>query len=118
MTDEEGVMTSNGSLVAVLVSPDEFEAWRETLAIKADAAFMDEVRKGRAAPKKGMAKLYSIETLSGMKETEGSLRVPDDVVALIRSLHLGFKAQNKGGASMDTWRWRGRQGAEGQAFGT
>ena len=28
-----------------------------------------------------------------MKETERRLRVPDDVVALIRSLHLGFKAQ-------------------------
>ena len=79
--------------MAVLVNPDEFEGWREAVAIKADAAFMDEVRKGRAAPKKGMAKLYSIETLSGMKETERRLRVPDVVVALIRSLHLGFKAQ-------------------------
>jgi antitoxin YefM len=62
-TDEEVVITRNGSPVAVLVSPDEFEGWKETVAIKADAALMDEIRKGRAALKKGKTKLYSLEEL-------------------------------------------------------
>ena len=62
-TDEEVVITRNGSPVAVLISPDEFDGWKETVAIKADAALMDEIRKGRAALKKGKAKLYSLEEL-------------------------------------------------------
>ena len=35
-TDAEFVITKNGRPAAVLVSPDEFEGWRETIAIKAD----------------------------------------------------------------------------------
>lgn len=35
-TDEEVVITKNGSPAAVLVSPDEFESWRETIAIRFD----------------------------------------------------------------------------------
>jgi len=62
-TDEEVVITRNGSPVAVLISPDEFDGWKETVAIKADAALMDEIRKGRVALKKGKAKLYSLEEL-------------------------------------------------------
>lgn len=33
LTDDEVVITKNGSPVAVLVSPDEFESWKETAAI-------------------------------------------------------------------------------------
>lgn len=32
-TDEEVIVTKNGVPAAVLVSPDEFESWRETMAI-------------------------------------------------------------------------------------
>jgi hypothetical protein len=46
LTDEEGVMTSNGSLVAVLVSPDEFEAWRERYPSRPMLLFMDDSEQG------------------------------------------------------------------------
>lgn len=62
-TDEEVVITKNGSPVAVLVSPDEFEAWKETVAIRSDPAFMDEIKKGLTALKKGKAKIYTLEEL-------------------------------------------------------
>ena len=62
-TDEEVVITKNGSPVAVLISPDEFEGWKETLAIRYDAEFMGEVKKGLALLKKRKAKLYTLEEL-------------------------------------------------------
>ncbi|MBI5195249.1 MAG: type II toxin-antitoxin system Phd/YefM family antitoxin [Nitrospirae bacterium] len=62
-TDEEVVITKNGSPAAVLVSPDEFEGWKETVAIRSDAVFMDEIKKGLAALRKGKAKLYTLEEL-------------------------------------------------------
>jgi antitoxin YefM len=62
-TDEEVVITKNGSPVAVLVSPDEFEGWKETETIRADADFMKEIRKGLNALKKGKTKLYTLEEL-------------------------------------------------------
>jgi len=62
-TDEEVIITKNGSPAAVLISPDEFESWRETAAIRSDSAFMDEIKKGLASLKKGKAKLYTLEEL-------------------------------------------------------
>jgi antitoxin YefM len=62
-TDEEVVITKNGSPAAVLVSPDEFESWKETVAIHSDVLFMEEIRKGISALKKGKAKLYTLEEL-------------------------------------------------------
>jgi prevent-host-death family protein len=62
-TDEEVVITKNGSPAAVLVSPDEFEGWKETSAVRSDAGLLDEIRKGAAALKKGRAKLYTLEEL-------------------------------------------------------
>lgn len=62
-TDEEVVITKNGSPVAVLISTDEFEGWKETVAIRSDAAFMNEIKKGIHALKKGKAKLYTLEEL-------------------------------------------------------
>lgn len=62
-TDEEVVITKNGSPAAVLISPDEFEGWKETIAIRSDADFMDEIKKGVNALKKGKAKLYTLEEL-------------------------------------------------------
>ena len=44
-TDEEVVINKNGSPVAVLISPDVFEGWKETVAIRSDAEFMDEIKK-------------------------------------------------------------------------
>ena len=61
-TDEEIVITKNGRPSAVLVSPDEFENWRETADIKSDVDLMNEIRKGLLALKT-KSKLYTLEEL-------------------------------------------------------
>jgi len=62
-TDEEVVITRNGAPAAVLISPDEFEGWKETVAIRSDADLMAGIRKGASDLKKGKAKLYTLEEL-------------------------------------------------------
>jgi prevent-host-death family protein len=62
-TDQEVVITKNGVPVAVLVSPDEFESWRETLAIRLDPEFMSEIREGLAALDEGQSSLYTLQEL-------------------------------------------------------
>ena len=62
-TDQEITITKNGRPVAVLVSPDEFEGWRETLAIHSDSELMKEIKKGLASLKKKKASLYTLEEL-------------------------------------------------------
>ena len=62
-TDQEVVITKNGKPVAVLVSPEEFEGWRETIAIRSDADLMQEIRRGLRALKKNRSDLYSLEEL-------------------------------------------------------
>ena len=62
-TDEEIIITKNGRPVAVLVSPDEFESWRETISVHSDSDLMKEIKKGLAALKKGKASLYTLEEL-------------------------------------------------------
>jgi hypothetical protein len=47
----------------VLVSPEEFEGWKETVEIRSDTAFMDEIKKGLTAFKKGNPNLYTLEEL-------------------------------------------------------
>ena len=44
-SDEEVVITKNGRPAAVLVSPEEFESWKETNAILSDSALMKEIKK-------------------------------------------------------------------------
>jgi len=60
--DEEITITRNGKPVAIIVSPDEFDSWKETLAIRADAELMAEIRRGLEAIKK-KRKLYTLEEL-------------------------------------------------------
>jgi antitoxin YefM len=60
--DEEITITKNGKPVAIIVSPDEFDSWKETLAIRADAELMAEIRRGLEALKK-KRKLYTLEEL-------------------------------------------------------
>ncbi len=62
-TEEEVVITKNGRPVAVLVSPEEFVSWRETIAVMSDQALMEEIRKGLMRMKKKKAKLYTLEEL-------------------------------------------------------
>ena len=61
-TDEEIVITKNGRPAAVLVSPEEFESWKETIAIASSGDLMDEIKHGLAALKK-KGKLYTLEEL-------------------------------------------------------
>jgi antitoxin YefM len=61
-TDEEVVITRNGRPAAVLVSPDEFDSWKETLAVRSDQDLMREIEKGQTLLKK-KSRLYSLEEL-------------------------------------------------------
>ncbi len=62
-TDEEVVITKNGSPAAVLVSPDEFESLKETAAVRSDASLMSEIKKGLKALKDKKARLYTLDEL-------------------------------------------------------
>jgi prevent-host-death family protein len=62
-SDEEIVITKNGSPAAVLISPDEFDSLKETNAIRYDAALTEEIRKGLRALKEKEARLYTLDEL-------------------------------------------------------
>jgi prevent-host-death family protein len=61
-TDEEIVITKNGRPSAVLISPDEYESWKETVLIKSDQELMSEIKRGLTSLKK-KSKLYTLEEL-------------------------------------------------------
>ena len=61
-TDTEVVITKNGRPAAVLVSPDEFDGWKETIKIKSDKELMAEIKKGISALK-NRSKVYTLEEL-------------------------------------------------------
>jgi len=69
--DEEIVITRNGRPAAVLVSPDEYESWKETLAIRSDEDLMLEIRKGLAALKARKARLYTLDELFKQQSAQG-----------------------------------------------
>ncbi len=62
-SDEEIVITRNGSPAAVLISPAEFDSLKENLTVRSDAALMDEIRKGLKALKGKKSGLYTLEEL-------------------------------------------------------
>lgn len=62
-TDEEIVITRNGSPAAVLISPDELESLKETIAVRSDVALMDEIKQGLKALKSKKARLYTLDEL-------------------------------------------------------
>jgi antitoxin YefM len=51
-TDEEVIITKNGTPAAVLISSDEYESWQETLTIRLDKELTAEIQSGLAAFKK------------------------------------------------------------------
>ena len=61
-TDEEIVITKNGRPAAVLVSPEEFDSWKETIAIASSPDLMEEIKQGLVALEK-KRKLYTLEEL-------------------------------------------------------
>jgi antitoxin YefM len=62
-TDEEIVITKNGKPAAVLVSPDEFESWRETNTVRSDPALMEEIRFGLKERREKKTRLYTLDEL-------------------------------------------------------
>lgn len=52
--DEEIMITRNGKPAAFLISPDEFESWKETLAVRNDKDLMKEIRLGLKSKKKSI----------------------------------------------------------------
>jgi antitoxin YefM len=61
--DEEVVITRHGRPAAVLVSPADFESWKETASVRADVDLAAEIRRGLSSLKRGKAKLYTLEKL-------------------------------------------------------
>ena len=64
-TDDEIIITKNGRAAAVLVSADEYESWKETMAVRSDLALMDEIKKGVRGLKRKKSKLYTLDELVG-----------------------------------------------------
>jgi antitoxin YefM len=62
-TEEEIMITKNGSPAAVLVSPDEFESLKETIAVRSDEELMREIKQGLAQLRRKNARLYTLEEL-------------------------------------------------------
>jgi antitoxin YefM len=62
-TDEEVVITKNGRPAAVLVSHEELESLKETVAVRSDTELMADIRRGVAELKAKKAKLYTLEEL-------------------------------------------------------
>ncbi len=62
-TDEEVVITRNGRPAAILVSPEEFESWKETIAVKSEPGFVEEIRSGLQQLRSRKAILYTLEDL-------------------------------------------------------
>jgi antitoxin YefM len=62
-TDEEVMITKNGRPAAVLVSPEEFESLKETIAVRSDSSLMKEIKKGLRALKAKKAKMFTLEEL-------------------------------------------------------
>lgn len=63
VTEEEVVITKNGTPAAILVSPREFESWRETIAVKSDVELMEEIRSGLQGLKSKNSAIYTLEEL-------------------------------------------------------
>ena len=60
--DEVISITRNGKPVAMIVSKEEYESWRETMDIMRDANFMREIRKGVKSLKRAK-KRYMLDEL-------------------------------------------------------
>lgn len=64
-TDERIVITRNGRPAAVLISPDEFDSWSETVKIRSNPSLMRDIKKGLKSLKGKGAKTYKIDELFG-----------------------------------------------------
>lgn len=60
--DEEVWITRNGRVSGVIISQDEYEGWRETLAIRSSAKTMKQIKKNLRALK-NTRKTYTLDEL-------------------------------------------------------
>ncbi len=60
--DEQITITRNGKPAAILISPDEFDSWKETVAIRSNAELMKEIRRGLRSLRR-TKRLYTLEEL-------------------------------------------------------
>lgn len=61
--DEEIMITKNGKPAAYMISPDEYDGWRETLAIYSDPELLMQIRRSLAQHKKKKTKAYTLDEL-------------------------------------------------------
>ena len=61
--DEEIMITKNGAPAAVLISPEEFESLKETIAVRSDAALMEEIMNGLKSLRGKKASVYTLQEL-------------------------------------------------------
>lgn len=62
---QEIIITKNGKPAAVLISPEEFENFRETAEILANPELMSDIAKGVRELKSGKAKVMTVDELFG-----------------------------------------------------
>ena len=66
-THEEITVTRNGHAAAIIMSPEEFEGWKETMEILADKEFTQEIHRGIKGIKKKGKIYHRIEDITGLK---------------------------------------------------
>ena len=66
-THEEITVTRNGHAAAIIMSPDEFEGWKETMEILADKEFTQEIRRGIKDIKKKGKVYHQTADITGLK---------------------------------------------------
>jgi antitoxin YefM len=66
-TREEITITRNGHAAAVIMGPEEYEGWKETLDILANKEFMKEIRRGIKDVKKKGRLYHRVEDITGLK---------------------------------------------------
>lgn len=67
-TGNEVIITRNGRPAAVLVSPDDYESWKETIAIRDDPRMMRDIKAGLRSLKKGKGKFFTLDELFGYEK--------------------------------------------------
>ena len=64
--DDEVVITRNGKPIAVIISSEEHDSWKETQEIKKDPELMSQIKASvRALSKKEGFKSYTLDELFG-----------------------------------------------------
>ena len=66
-THEEITVTRNGHAAAVIMSPEEFDGWKETMEILSDKEFTREIRRGIKDIKKKGRVYHRTGDVTGLK---------------------------------------------------